>query len=338
MGFFLKSKFKRENKVAPSHDRHGFSSKIFSSSKKAVKRERREVAGAKAEHHGHPVLGVFTLWLLFGGVVTYVLFFSPFLSIEDTHIEGGEKISRESVNRIVEGELSGKRFKTWPRNNFFSVRPKEVEELLQKEYPLIRKVVVTRIFPNGVRVDLEERDKIVVWCSGGICNLLSEEGVLVENMNILHEKNAEYIISVSDMSNQPVFPGQRISEDGSLGVFIISIEPALKERVGIEVDLEYTTTSRFADELRIRTKEGWELYLNTTLPIDTSLEDLELLFDKELPVAKRAQLKYIDLRVENRAYYALQDGEEVVAVEDLSHSQEKIDAVKVIEKEKKKKK
>lgn len=339
MGFFWKSKPKRENKSVLSNDKRSFSSKIFSSSKKIAKRDRREITGANREEKGYSGFGVLFLWLLFGGTVVYVLFFSFFLSIANTSVSGMQKISSENVERLVANELSGKRFKIWPRNNFFSVRPQQIEELLQKEYPLLKKVVVTRIFPNSLRVDIEERDKIVVWCSNGVCSLLDEAGILAENAHLMNEENAEYRVVVSDMSNQLVTPGQKISEDGKLWAFIISVEPALKEHLGIEAGREYETTSRFADELRVKTGEGWELYLNTIIPIDTSLEDLKLLFDKELPPEKRTQLRYIDLRVENRVYYVLQNGEEVTATDSVSaDSEKKTDETKVTEKEKKKKK
>lgn len=304
-----------------------------------AKRERREVASAHMEKIGYSAWSVLLLWVLFGGTVGYVLFFSFFLAVEDTRIDGTEKISQESITRLVEEELSGRRFKIWPRNNFFSVRPGHIEELLREAHPLLKKVIVTRIFPNGLQVAIEERNKIVVWCSGGMCYLLNEEGVLMENRNITNEENKEYTITVSDMSNQSVLPGQRISEDGSLGAFIVSVGPALRERLGIETDEEYTTASRFADELRVTTKEGWELYLNVTTPIDSSLDDLKLLFDKELTAEKRSQLTYIDLRVENRAYYVLKNGEAVtVTGETVLDSTKNVDAAKITEKEKKKKK
>jgi hypothetical protein len=55
------------------------------------------------------------------------------------------------------------------------------------------------------------------------------------------------------------------------------------------------------------TSEGWELYVSTELPIASTLDALSLLFEKELPPEKRAGLRYIDMRIENRVYYAFKD-------------------------------
>ena len=72
--------------------------------------------------------------------------------------------------------------------------------------------------------------------------------------------------------------------------------------------------SRFADELRVKTKGGWQIYFGTRIPLEASLEALQLLFEKELPEERHGDLEYIDLRTENRVFYRYKEGIEEARV------------------------
>jgi hypothetical protein len=68
------------------------------------------------------------------------------------------------------------------------------------------------------------------------------------------------------------------------------------------------TASRFADAIRMRTTDGWELFLSTHLAPEVSLNALGLLLDGPIPKERMKDLQYIDLRIENRIFYRYQDG------------------------------
>jgi cell division septal protein FtsQ len=278
------------------------SGKIFSSSRKMDRPNRRETIVEKSQSH---VLAI-VLWAVFFLVCGYVLLFSQFLAIGKIEIVGTDRISKSDVQGLVEDELSGKHFFLWPRNDFFAVRPKEIEEILTERYPLIRTISVKRIFPDRLYVDIIERKHIVLWHSEGRVLMADEDGKVFHNDQALAEENVPYVLSVTDMSAQPTEEGQWVADQSCMS-FVETIASALKERLGLDVGTEYSVASRFSGELRMTTSEGWELSVNTELPIETTLDTLALLFEKELPAEKRSGLKYIDLRVENRVYYAFKD-------------------------------
>lgn len=254
--------------------------------------------------------GTFFLWIFFFGTLFYTAFFSIFFFITPPRITGMSEVSEERLRGFIDGQLSKKYFRIFPRNNFFLVQPRDLEERLRLEYPLLASVSVTRIFPNSLSVEVVEREKIILWNSLGGSYLIDEEGVAHDSAQALLPENAPYVFSITDMSNKKVTPGEKVF-DTSYGVFAIRVNELFLQQLGLTLESHYTTASRFADELRAKTSEGWEVYFGTTLPIESSLSVLKLLFEKELPQERRAHLAYIDLRAENRAYYAFREGENI---------------------------
>lgn len=220
------------------------------------------------------------------------------------------EVSQERLRGFIDGQLSKKYFRIFSRNNFFLVQPRDLEERLRLEYPLLASVSVTRIFPNSLSVEVSEREKIILWNSSDESYLIDGEGVARNSAQALLPENAPYVFFITDMSNKKVTSGEKVF-DTSYGVFAIRINELFSQQLGLTLESRYTTASRFADELRAKTNEGWEVYFGTTIPIESSLSTLKLLFEKELPQERRAHLAYIDLRAENRAYYAFREGENI---------------------------
>lgn len=326
MSFFFRSKQKRGGGKE-------FSSKIFSSSKKIALRDRKAAVYAGQERHS--CFGVIFLWMLFAGTASYALFFSDFLLVENLEADGTQEISREQAERFLRQEISGKHLGLVPRNNFFVIRPARLEVLLRERYPLARTVSVTRIFPHGLKAEFEERKRIVLWCSGDPCYLLDEHGKTSESARALEDENSKHVLFVTDTSAQPLNLGQKIVDE-DFPLFVVSVAPLLKEQLGLELENRYATASRFAHELRVKTSEGWEIYLSSDIPLQSSVDALSLFFEKELPAEKRASLKYVDLRTENRIYYVVQGSGEQES-QASSESQEKTGTA-AADKEKKKKK
>lgn len=249
------------------------------------------------------------LWVLLMGTLVYIGFFSTFFLIGEPRIAGTNLISEVTLRESVENQITGKYLGIFPKRSFFLVRPRVLEERLRLEYPLLASVDTVRIFPDGIRVTVVERTKILLWCSGDQCYLIDEEGRAHDGSRALSSENMPYVIFVTDMSGKAVVSGDRIF-DGQYGAFVVRMSEMFPEQLGLMIASRYSTDSRFASELRVKTDEGWEAYFGTDIPIESSLSALTLLLDKELPKEKRATLAYIDLRAENRIYYAFRDGED----------------------------
>jgi cell division septal protein FtsQ len=279
------------------------------------KRHERRVP-IESKKRFHLPVGVFFLWFLFFAALFYIAFFSVFFLVSAPQIIGASEISEETLRGFVEKQLEGKYFNIFPKNNFFLMRPRTLETQLLEEFPLLFSANVTRAFPDGFRVTVTEREKIILWCSGeparddssGQCFLADEEGKAQDGERALLPENISHTIFITDMSGKAVTLGEKVF-DPDYGKFVVQLNDSFQEQLEISLEPHFTTISRFANEVRAKTSEGWEVYFGTDVPLQSSLDALKLLFAKELPKELRSKLAYIDLRTENRVYYVFREGE-----------------------------
>jgi hypothetical protein len=256
------------------------------------------------------LMGVAFLWFLFFGTAGYLVLFSSYLSLASPTVSGREHISAEDFDSVLNQELSERYFGRIERARFFLLRPRALEQTLRERFPLIREVTVTRTFPTGLTVVLSERKDIIVWCAAHTCHHVLEDGTVRSVMSVYEgEENRVRTLTITDESGQAL-PNEGKIFEPQFVAFPGEVRTALWERLGLETDQRMRVTSRFGNELRVRTEGGWEIFFATDIPLETSLDALSLLLDKEIPAERRADLLYIDLRTENRVFYRFQEGKE----------------------------
>ena len=168
-----------------------------------------------------------------------------------------------------------------------------------------------------------ERDTIILWCAAETCLHVLENGSVIPVTDVYQEEqNRAHTITLRDESNQAISPGSRAFEDGFVSL-VVSLKERLRERFGLETENTIFLASRFANELRIKTTAGWEIYFSTRIPAEDSLDTLGLLLEDEIPKERLNMLRYIDLRTENRVFYRYQDGKEELPVVETSLPEEK---------------
>ncbi len=300
------------------------------------KKTRREQLETTKKDSKRSCMGILILWGLFLATALYIALYSSYIRIGRIAVYGTEKIASETVRDFIDRELSGKFLGIVPRDGFFAVREAAIEADIENAFPLFSDVSITRGFPDRIDVNVVERTSIMLWCSQEKCFLLDESGMLRENERVFSEENSTFVLKVTDLSERSAEAGQKVF-DWDFSSFVGTIQSAFLNRLGLGTETSYKTASRFAEDIRVRTDEGWEAYLSTRVPAEVSAGILNLLFEKELPKEKRSGLKYIDLRTENRIYYAFQDGVEQAAGTSGQENAEKQPDSSKIEKSDKKK-
>lgn len=289
----------------------------------------RRMARVAPHRQGQRIFAdILFLWALFFGTLVYMAFFSAFFLIGEPRITGMSVIPESALRGSVEAQLAGRYLGSVPKRGFFAVRPQMIAERLRMEYPLLAAVRVMRVFPDSLRVEVTERHKILLWCSGDRCLLIDEAGVAHDGSRAFSPENMPYALFIADTSGKPAAIGEKVLDPG-YAAFVVRMNEMFPERLGLALEPQHTTASRFADEVRATTSEGWEVYVSSEVPLDSSLNALELLFEKELSQDKRAKLAYIDLRTENRAYYAFRgeaDAEGAGAVSAVTAQEKKVEA------------
>lgn len=301
MRFLWKSQLKKE--------RGKFLPETGAEKKKVTRKERltpRTIRWA--------VFGMFFLWMFFLGTAGYLVVFSPHLQLISWQVDGLERISEKDFRQTVDQELSRKYFDVIPRNTFFFLQPKALEQALHTQYPLLREVVVQRHFPDQLDISVKERETLVIWCSFERCVQILEDGRVVAVTDALERaENQSHVLRLYDESDQEVPLDENVFDESFVAV-ILALREGLRNRFGIEIEKNIRMASRYANELRMKTDDGWELYFSTRMAPEKSLNTLGLLLGSEIPKEKESFLQYIDLRTENRVYYRYQDGTVVTEV------------------------
>jgi len=261
----------------------------------------------------------FFLWTMFVCVTVYVLFFSPFLRLNIIDISGNMDIARQDIEQLALDDISEKYFGIIPKSNFLVFSGSNIETESKNRFKKIQSMQVKRIFPHTISIRVQERTTVVLWCSHtNTCFYMDENGFAYAPFDSAQsdEQASKSFLKIIDTSEQDIDTNEPLL-DSDFVRFISEIQRSLQQTLGIEVDTQCFTPSRFSNELILKTKEGWDMYMNVRLPLDQSLRTVQLLFKKEISEERRNHLKYIDLRTKNRVYYSV-EGETVLAPELVS--------------------
>ncbi len=163
---------------------------------------------------------------------------------------------------------------------------------------------------------ITERKSLLLWCSGGPCYIVDEKGYAYSGADFespeIKENN---LIRLADISAKPVNPGEKVLDEDYIN-FILELTEEIKKEALIDILDEYQTACRAAEDLRVKTSAGWDIYFSGQIPAKQSTRTLKTFLEKEMNEEERKNLEYIDLRVENKVYYKFKNQEE----DENSHS------------------
>lgn len=238
----------------------------------------------------------------FVGVSVHTIVFSQRTQLSVVRIKGLEAVSEGTFRSVVKEHFEGRYFFLFPRDNFFLFSESRLRETILSRFRRIRSVSFVRIFPDTLRVDVEERDAPLLWCSGGPCYLLDENGMAFDGFNLgTTSDEPERIV---DESAQGVDLGSRLVSESEMR-FFGSLKEAFAS-VSVPIRNEYAVKSRIASECDVMTEEGWRMFVSQDIPVEKTAAMLRT-FLETIDIVKRIGLDYVDLRVENKVFYRLKD-------------------------------
>lgn len=209
-----------------------------------------------------------------GGII-YFLIFSSVFQIEKIQIFGAKKTSSEEIIKIVSAA----------QKNIFLANLNEITKNILEKEPQIVKIHLKRKLPDGLVIQIEERTPVAVFCQSITeeenCYFIDREGVMFEKV-------------VQASLEMPKIIGESIIGKGE-------IEQILKINFKLKNDLEVPIERFFSaseEKLIIKTLEGWEIYFNPKGNLDWQLTELNVILKERIPLEKRRNIEYIDLRFE----------------------------------------
>ncbi len=232
-------------------------------------------------------------WRLVGlgvGVLVLTMGWAMAFSLQHTQIAGQRSVPLERLRTEVAEELG--HHLGW--GNLTTLDTEALGSRIKQREPLLNKVIVTRNWPHSIAIRVEERTPGLIWQTGELRYLVDSEGVVVGEA----DTSPTDLAVVLDRTNLPVKVGDRVVAERFI-TFIIDLRrlmPATKLSIKSLAVPETTT------EVFVTTDKSYVVKFDTTRPATDSITALNRVLT-ELARVGKVPAEYIDLRIENRAYY-----------------------------------
>jgi len=260
-----------------------------------------------------PVLGKILyalIFLIFAGVIAYVLFFSQLLAITQINVKGTQKIDPSDVRKMIETQLAGSFLRFIPKNNILLAGGSSIKRSILEKYKYAGKVQVKKDFPGGLDIAIEEREFNLVLCSNGECYVVDDSGTAFAKADFEKNELGENSLPVLyDDSSKSVEIGQTPVDQDYIN-YLLRIREKLSGDLKINSDREMHTPQLASGDIRVKTEEGWLIYFDKSISADKEIEMLKLVLENKIDPNKRSDLEYIDLRTDNKVYYKFKTGEQ----------------------------
>lgn len=230
---------------------------------------------------------------------TYLLLFSSYFVVKNATVVGNQKVSYDEVQKALQETESGRNTLFFPKNNLFLIQGSVLSQKLEDEYFIIDSVEVQKVFPNIIRVEIEEKIPVVVWQQNNTKFYVDQEGYVIDR-----------VAATADTGDVPLVVNQVPADIPEIGDYVIhpdSLEHVaitqkeLPTKIGVTTKL-FTMPTGFAREYSVQTSEGWSIIFSRERPVEAQLDGLKSMLQGAIG-DKRSFLQYVDLRVSNTGYF-----------------------------------
>jgi len=255
--------------------------------------------------------------VLFVGGVAYMLLGSSLLRVRQFDTQGTKRVDKNNIIKVIEQEINGNIMTYIQKNNYFFVNNNKIVESILAD-KRIKNVQITKKFPDKMIIEIEEYDKVAIWCTDmtmQTCFVLDGDTVIKQVMmkDAIVTENDHFIIV--DETHREVSIGERVMAAD----YIKKIEALGSELVyvlNVEIKQPSTVASRGSNEVRFMTDEGWYIIVDLAHELD-EIFDIAKLFVKKVDLpSRRPDLEYVDMRFPEKIFYKMKEGVEQVEESD----------------------
>jgi len=251
--------------------------------------------------------------LVFLGAIIYSIFFSQFLAVTKIEVSGTENLDPAEIRKIVENEITGNFLNLIPRNNILLASKTAIEKNILEKYKYAEKVEIEKKFPDTLDVRIGERKFSLILCSAGSCAVADSNGVAFIaadfEKNGLGENNLPVLY---DDGNKYFALGEVVFDQNYIN-YLLGIGEKMESELEIGMERELRTPQIASGDIRAKTKEGWQIYFDKSIPLDKEIGMLKIVLENKIDKGQRSELEYIDLRTDNKVYYKFRNSEKQAA-------------------------
>lgn len=224
-------------------------------------------------------------------LVIFVWLVWSYFGIRSITISGAKAIDQTKLSAEASLLLH---HRPWGNNLLTMNDTKLVGDLQQQEYRL-KSVRVIRHFPHRLELAVVERQPSLNWQTGAQVYVLDIDGSLIGPAS----GQSVSLPTVVDSTNLPVKVGDKVVPPHFVK-FCSDLIQLLPQRTGINIaGLRVPDTT---SEVYVSTNKGYMIKFDTTREASGEVDDLVNVL-ATLTKIKKTPAEYIDLRVENKAYY-----------------------------------
>ena len=237
---------------------------------------------------------VIILILLIFSSLFYFVVFSPVFQIREIKISNGQDFLVKDIENKIQNQIEQK-ILFFPSRSIFLANLKEINKIFLREFPLLRKVETRRDFPVTLIITVEERKPVAIFYHKEQKFFIDKYGIIFEE---ILDNEYFYLKIESLILTEELKLGNKILKEELVNQ-ILEIKQQTKE-INIPIIKALIVSDR---RLNVKTLENWEIYINPKNNISQQIFNLGIVLEKEIPLDRRRDLKYIDLRFGNRIFY-----------------------------------
>lgn len=239
------------------------------------------------------LIGIITAGLL------YAVFFAAFIRVSEIEILGNKNITNKEITNAIEAHAHKRLLLLFPRNSFFLFPSGAIAQDLRNQFPLIDDILIEKDFPRHVRLTIAEKEPIVIWVTKSAWYLVDILGRVTSEITPVEAKSIQLPIIIDEL-DQTFRPREKIVSP-ELVTFTTKMSDLIPQKTILKVK-EIRVPSAAASEVHVITQDGFAIYFDPTRDPEDQVLILNDLLTKEIK-DKRKSLQYIDMRIENWAYY-----------------------------------
>lgn len=230
-----------------------------------------------------------------------------FFETRVVEVVGNKFVSTEKIFQIIDEKTSGKNLLIFDKKNFIFLPVSQIVSRIENEVP-VDSVKLHRIGLNKIKIDITEQKPWALWCS----EFDDENCFFVNAGGLIFAQSPEFIFDKLITLTGPILGGNDVGReiiDGIVGqvytdstVFskLVTIEELLK-KIDIEIRAMSTTDH---DTFYLNTRAGPYLLIDKNDDPIEIVNNLKTTLEQEsIHDIQFANLEYIDLRFDGRAYY-----------------------------------
>ncbi len=274
--------------------------------------------------------GMIFLVLLVGGVLTYGLFFSTEFQIKTIRVQGASSDDAAALTSATQQLMQQKILRIIPRTSYFLFPQAEVLSSLETQFPRLSSITISRPSPNDIVISVAERNIVGIWCAGnaalanpngqttstqqvlgqtqavistqGQCAFFDKDGVI---FNQAPDATSGHLLFVVYDARQQALPalGTHVLEAATYA-FLQNLRSALTDANHIPVSFTIKN-SQEVDANFLDGNHAWDVYFSTGYSAAYQVDVLSRLLSETIGDKNFPYLDYIDVRLENKAFYSL---------------------------------